>query len=187
MHVNRDNNKRYIGITSAEVEKRWQNGHGYFRNKHFTDAIKKYGWDGFDHIVLYQNLTKDEACKVEQELISFFNTQDKKYGYNLTNGGEHFKHSEESKRLMSKNRTGICPVFTEEHIRKIREHHAGGNPKKAVMCIETGEVFNSINDAARYVNINKKLISNCCRGIRHYNTAAGYHWRFVGDRLRNEE
>lgn len=183
MHVNTVNGKRYIGIT-RDCEKRWRNGSGYYKNKHFNDAIKKYGWDAFDHIVLYWNLSKEDACQLEKDLISFFDTQDKRYGYNLTNGGEHFKHSEESKQLMSERKKGQkLPPFTEEHIRKLKDNHSGGTDKKPVRCIETGEIFESINAAAKAVNKSKLVISKCCRKFEHYLTAGGYHWEF----LSNEE
>ena len=29
------------------------------------------------------------------------------------------------------------------------------------------------------ITLNKKVISNCCRGTIHYNTSGGYHWQFV--------
>lgn len=181
MHVNRANGKRYIGITHHEdPEKRWQHGRGYFRNKHFTDAILKYGWDNFDHIIVESGLSKIEACDLEKELIKKYQTQDKTFGYNITNGGEFFRHAEESKRLMSEHRKGKgLTQFSEEHIRKLKENHGGGTEKKKVRCIETSVVYESINDAARQIGASKKLISNCCNHVEHYNTAKGYHWEFV--------
>ena len=182
MHVNRINKKIYIGIThySENPNRRWISGKGYFRNKHFSDAINKYGWEAFEHIIVAEHLTKKEACELEQHLIREYRTQDKKYGYNITNGGEFFRHTEESKRLMSENRKGKgLQKFSEEHKQKLREHHSGGSECKGVKCTETGQIFKSINDAARYVKINKKMISNCCNNIPHYNTAGGYHWEFI--------
>lgn len=180
MHENRVNGKRYIGITSDEPRKRWANGKGYYRNKHFYDAIKKYGWDAFDHRILYDGLTKEEACKIEQNMIAKYRTQDKTKGYNLTNGGEHFTHSEESKRLMSEHRKGKARgAFTESHIANLRANHSGGADARSVLCIDTGEEFASINDAARAKGINKKGISLCCRKAKHYNTAGGLRWEFL--------
>lgn len=182
MHKNKANGKRYIGIThhTEDPNRRWLNGRGYFKNKHFSDAIKKYGWDGFDHIVLERGLAKKEACMIEQNLISQYRTQDKKYGYNITSGGECFKHSEKTKALMSERRKGKgLHEFSEEHKRKIREHHNGGAEKKKVVCVETGKIYESINDAARDVGISKKVISSCCRKIPHFLTAKGYHWKFA--------
>lgn len=59
MHINRANGKRYVGITAQNPINRWQNGLGYRRNKHFWDAILKYGWDNFDHLILYSGLRKE--------------------------------------------------------------------------------------------------------------------------------
>ena len=181
MHVNKINGKRYVGITKSEdPNKRWLNGKGYFRNKHFSDAINKYGWDNFDHIIIAHGLTKEEACLTEKYLIQAHDTQNKEKGYNITDGGEFFHHSEESKRLMSEHRKGKgLHSFSEEHRRNMRKHHAGGADKKSVMCVETGVVYESINDAARKTGINKKMISGCCRKVPHYNTAKGYHWQFA--------
>ena len=46
MHIS-PSNKRYIGITSKSVNKRWNNGLGYIKNDHFWRAIQKYGWNNF--------------------------------------------------------------------------------------------------------------------------------------------
>ena len=181
MHINRVNGKKYVGITKNEknLNRRWVNGKGYFRNKHFSDAIARYGWENFDHIVVAEGLTKEEACQLERELIRRYDTQNKEKGYNLTDGGEFFHHSEESRKLMSEHRKGKgLHEFSEEHKRKIKEHHAGGAKKKKVRCVETGEIFDSINDAARAGGKNKKMVSNCCRKMPHFNTAGGYHWEF---------
>lgn len=179
MHVNRANGKRYIGISSNPLA-RWANGRGYYRNKHFSDAIEKYGWNNFDHLILYADLSKEEACEIEQHLIKKYKTQDKRFGYNLTSGGEMFKHSDESKRLMSEKRTGKGKVKRSERTRKlISAHHGGGAEKKPVLCVESGKVFSCIKEAAQETGINKKQISNCCRCVPHYNTAGGYTWKFA--------
>lgn len=95
-------NKRYIGITSMNPKERWKNGRGYNHNKHFTNAIEKYGWDNFKHEILAENLTEQEACKMEAELIEKYNTFDSDYGYNHTTGGEIGKqHTNEVRRKQS--------------------------------------------------------------------------------------
>ena len=180
IHRNKNNGKRYVGITETDPAKRWLGGAGYHRNKHFYDAIKLYGWDAFEHEIVAVDLTRDEAQKMERELIAKYKTQDKRYGYNITDGGEHFRHSDASKVLMSRNRKGKgLKEFTPEHIQKMRDNHAGGADARSVVCIETGEIFKSINEAARDKGINKKGISGCCRNVLHYNTAGGLHWSFA--------
>lgn len=82
-------NKVYIGITSRNPEKRWgKNGNKYLRHKHFYNAIQKYGWDNFKHEILFENLTKEEACQKEIELIAFYKSNDRSFGYNQSTGGE---------------------------------------------------------------------------------------------------
>lgn len=110
------NNKIYIGITSKEnLKERWRNGHGYSNNNLMNKAIKKYGWENVKHEILYENLTVSEAKNKEIELIKKYNSNNAKYGYNLSNGGESssgYKHTEEQIEKQIKNRK--TPTYTQE-------------------------------------------------------------------------
>ena len=87
-HINKINNKKYIGITSKKPEDRWGlDGHNY-HNQHFNRAIHKYGWDSFEHIVLSEGLTEEEAKQLEIKLIEEYHTMDPDFGYNKTIGGD---------------------------------------------------------------------------------------------------
>lgn len=89
MHRNKINSKVYIGITYQKAKNRWRkNGDGYKHQK-FYYAIKKYGWNNFEHIILFEKLTFEEACLKEQELIKLYNSNNRKYGYNHSIGGEN--------------------------------------------------------------------------------------------------
>ena len=146
MHTNLTNHKVYIGITCRNVQERWQNGLGYKKDQPvFYNAIKKYGWDGFEHIIFADNLTEDEAKKMEILLIAFYKTNCKKYdnpeyGYNMTDGGDGMfgmKHTKETKRKLSKiakerfanpaNRPALGKHPTEETRRKMSEAQKGKN------------------------------------------------------------
>lgn len=126
-HYNKVNGKRYIGITSQEPDQRWRNGEGYKTNPYFYSSIKKHGWDSFNHIILFQELSFQEACLKEQELIKKYNTQNPKKGYNLTVGGDASpmlgkRHTEESNR---KNRIAhLGKKISEETREKYRERTA---------------------------------------------------------------
>lgn len=49
LHVNKINNKVYVGITKhSNPELRWRHGREYRKNVVFTRALDKYGWDGFE-------------------------------------------------------------------------------------------------------------------------------------------
>ncbi len=112
VHQNKTNGKRYVGITSRDVKIRWKKGYGYSDKLPIGRAIRKYGWDGFTHEILYTNLTEAEAKQIEIDLIKKWNTQSDLYGYNICSGGEGVKGwhpSEETKRKISesaKRRTG---------------------------------------------------------------------------------
>lgn len=81
--------KTYVGITSqSSPEIRWGvNGCHYKKNAHFWNAIQKYGWDNFAHIVVAHGLSMESACHLEQYLICKYNSL--LDGYNQTSGGTH--------------------------------------------------------------------------------------------------
>ena len=87
-HTNKKNNKKYIGITSKEPKRRWGKNGIYYQTQFFHRAINKYGWDGFEHDILYMDLTEEEAKQKEVELIKKYNTKNRNFGYNLTDGGD---------------------------------------------------------------------------------------------------
>lgn len=127
MHEHRESGKKYIGITGMKPEYRWNNGKGY-SSGYFRNAIDKHGWDAFRHEILYTRLTKEEACKLEQELIAKYKSNNPAFGYNCSIGGEmsalgcHWALGEETKSKMRKPKS-------EEHRKHISAARKGnGNP-----------------------------------------------------------
>lgn len=94
-------NKIYIGITRTKPTQRWMNGKGYKNNKHFYNAIKKYGWNNIKHEILETNLSYKDAITKEQEYIKKYNSIDIKNGYNISPGG--YVVDEKTREKMSKN------------------------------------------------------------------------------------
>lgn len=115
------NGKIYIGQTGQKNPKRrWQNGEGYKPNAHFYNAIKKYGWDNFEHVIVADGLTKEEADWLEKFLIDYYETTDRAKGYNNTSGGDgSFEMTDEVKRKMSEARKGIKK--SDEHRKHLSE------------------------------------------------------------------
>jgi len=242
IHKNKINGKVYIGQTCQKPEKRWDNGRGYETSPRFYNAILKYGWDNFEHIILYTNLTVEEANKKEQELIKFYNSTDENFGYNITDGGKNFRHSEETKKkigesnsisqrgkhwsqkqreLMSELFSGENNPFygkhhTEESKQLISEHRKGKrageehpfygkhhtkeslekmseNRKskggKKVKCINTGEIFETMMDAARWCGLATACsIGRVCNSSNEHKSAGKHpitgeklYWEFVID------
>lgn len=114
MHIT-PSNKRYIGITSKSLKERFGPNGALYRNQIFGRAIKKYGWSNIEHIMICDNLTKEEAKKLEIELIAKYDTTNPKHGYNKSIGGDipaifGQHHSEKTKQKISEsNRGKIIP------------------------------------------------------------------------------
>ena len=82
-HKNKINGKVYIGITSRKPEERWgSNGINYKSSPHFYAAIQKYGWDNFEHIIIKDHLTAEQASLLEKELIQQYDSLNPNKGYN---------------------------------------------------------------------------------------------------------
>lgn len=178
------NGKIYIGITGKNPLKRWSGGSGYKSNTHFWNAIVKYGWDNIKHEILFDCLTKEEACEIEKTLIKQYRSNETEYGYNRSTGGDcsaaGIKWSEEHNKKTSASLMGH-PV-SEETRAKIREaRHKqinvvpvkpsyGKNNGKSQAVIQltlTGEFVNeyeTIGQAAFANGVCHQSISDCCRG-----------------------
>jgi len=125
------NNKKYFGITKTSIlERSGKDGRGYRNNKYFWRAIQKYGWENFQHIVLAENLSKEWACKLEQDLIWRYQSNNPKYGYNLSAGGEcpaygcHHSLAPETIAKIQKSRSWY-KHHSEETKKKISESNLG--------------------------------------------------------------
>lgn len=200
-HENLSNHKKYVGITCNIPSKRWgTNGNRYSECPHFWHAIQKYGWDQFDHQILFTDLTEREAKEKEIELISEWNLTDPDYGYNIRPGGDGFD-SETSKQLWADDEyksyaaSRMKEAWKDPDKRKRRSDAAKNRwandafresmsisineaCAKKVKCIETDEVFPSIKEAAESIGVSDK---NAQRAIKRGYRWGGFHWTYVDD------
>lgn len=153
-HTNKTNGKKYVGITIQTLNQRWRQGKGYGKTSAIYKAIKHYGWDGFDHDVLLDGLSYDEACEAEKSFIKELNALVPN-GYNLELGGNSKKQcSEETKRKMSEARKGIKQNISEEE-RKRRSERMKNNcpmhdPILKQKCLENRRAVGyGLTEAAR--------------------------------------
>lgn len=184
--------KCYIGITSTKPQYRWWYGKGYSNNPYFYRAIQKYGWDNFQHDILFTGLTKEEAEQKEIELIAFYNSTNIKYGYNIKAGGNHKgTYAQRTKDLISKKAKerymdkNNNPMFGRTHTVEARENISKNH--KIPVCQyslnnEYIKTYESAKDASIETGINAGNIGSCCK-FRN-KTAGGYIWRYAHDELR---
>ena len=131
-HTNLHNGKVYIGITKQKPERRWDNGRGYVGNKHFYSAIQKYGWHNFNHRVLYDGLTKEQANAIEIALIAAYDSANPQFGYNIELGGNgKSRITDQTREKQRKSHKGATPwnlgiPHSEETKQKIKEALTGG-------------------------------------------------------------
>lgn len=204
MHVC-PNNKKYIGITKLKPNDRWVNGKGYKTCVLFNNAIKKFGWDNIQHIILFKNLTKEEAEEKEIKLIKKYESNNRKYGYNIENGGHVNCVNEDTKNKISKTmkekeiyksnpncfRKGHKPWMagkkhTAETLKIIKEKRAKQKIfSNKVLCIETNEVFESAKDVEKKYGFNAKSIRRVCSGERK--KAYNFSWEYIEPKNRKNK
>lgn len=207
------NEKSYIGKHCGnDVQRnRWgTNGNKYRPRKgekptHFWNAIEKYGWDGFHHDIILR-IECDTKHEVDFWLYSWEKYYIEKYdaycnGYNMTLGGDGFT-SETSMRLWRNEKyrndriEGTKKLWQNEQYRQRQidihttpqfKQHMTQCLGKKVMCLNTGEVFNSIHEAGRWCHMKDTSsgdIARCCKGKRktagkHPITREKLKWKYV--------
>lgn len=175
------NNKAYVGIAKGNPENRWgANGKKYKQDSQpgFYNAIQKYGWDGFEHIIWATNLEHDEAKHMEKMLIAFFQTNCRRYrnpecGYNETDGGD----GTSGRRAKPETRKKIGDAhrgrtLSDEHKEKIRRFFTGRpSPTKGTHhSAETREKMSKSHTGMVFTEEHRRNLS-----IANQKETAGFH------------
>ena len=158
--------KVYIGI-SSNIPMRWAaSGYYYLQTDTvFARAIRKYGWDSFQHIIIADSLTESDAKSLEIELIALYKLAG--ISYNMTNGGdgyrgqqraEHIKHRVESR--ISHNSTVVLVITKDFKYR----------------------VFRSKSEVAKFLEVSSRVVSHVLCGPVGYTCKKCY----LGEQDRND-
>lgn len=197
--TNLKNGKCYIGKTTKGYLKRFkkhlQNAEQCRDGSHLGKAIRKHGAEYFYIGIIVEHVPIIFLDSFEKYWINYYNSF--KEGYNLTTGGDGGGHPMSEKhreylRAISKNRITSPEVrqkisaslkanpLSPQHIaRMIAARMQLPHPtERALMCIETGQIFQNARKAADYCGL--KTITNIhqvCKGQRP--KAGGYTWKYV--------
>jgi group I intron endonuclease len=109
--INLINNKIYIGQTIISLSER----KGDHRRKslihssttYFHNAIRKYGFNNFSWVIIDIADNINKLNTKEEFWIKYYNSTDKKYGYNLSSGGLNKKTNLSTKIKISQIQKGI--------------------------------------------------------------------------------
>lgn len=201
-HTLKQDGRVYIGQTNSTLERRSRSdGSGYKHCPKFYHAIQKYGWNAFEHEIIADKLTLEEANDLEDKLILQYDSINN--GFNINRGGKNHIWTEEQRQQMSLRNIGEKnPNYgkprSEETKRKIGEankiaqlgsKHSESTKLKMsashkqyipILCVETGIIYNCPSDAA--IGIGKKPsaaghITEVCKSKRK--SAYGYTWRYL--------
>ncbi len=147
--VNKINGKCYIGQTSKKLSKRKTDHKSRANTKNFSisafyPAINKYGWDNFTWEILEYCDSKEELDEMEFHYILQYDTY--KNGYNLTLGGEGdcgYKHTVETKRIMSKLKEGMYfgkdnPFYGKTHSDEFKEWQSNNKSREYIIIFPNG-------------------------------------------------
>jgi len=200
--TNTVNDKKYVGQTRQQLNKRWL--HHITESRTYSDrplyrAINKYGLDNFKIRIL-------EECNVdllnEREIwwIDFLDSY--RNGYNATTGGEYFEHTEETKQKISAFMSNVSR--SDEWVDNVSkglknklergekwgfmlcENKGGSHAKRKIqgVNITTGETieFDSMREAGLKIAGNEKYAGNISNAIKNNWIAYGYKWRKIDDR-----
>lgn len=134
-HKNLLTEKSYVGMTKKGIDKRWAEHvslsndkrlSSKFRKCYFHNAIKKYGIDSWEHLILSDNIeTEEDALQIEMKFISDLGTLSPN-GYNETHGGKGVKLTQEGKerhKLATKEALAR-PDVRQRYLDGIRKSHS---------------------------------------------------------------
>ena len=137
MIQNKVNGKIYIGQAVDIEGDRWKTHRTclkgrYHANKHLQRAWNKYGEESFEFSILLE-CEENQLNTYEQYCIFELMTYDSRIGYNKTYGGGSGRHTEETRKKISKNHVDFSgekhPMYgkhiSDEHKKKISEANKG--------------------------------------------------------------
>ena len=163
--TNHVNGKQYIGQRKYDKQGKWKE---YLRSGIILSrAIEKYGLKNFSKEIIEECKTKKILNEREIYWINYYNAVESDNFYNIASGGDGGNtiagYTDDQRKLLSTKlsnmRKGIVNIGKNN-----------GNSRR-VICINTMKVFDTINEASTYYNVDKDAIQQCCSDANKRKTA----------------
>lgn len=156
--------KVYIGQTSKSIEQRWKMHLSRAFNKYVTpiaiaNAIKQYGQYDFTIGILDTTESRRKALQIEQYYISLYDSRNEAKGFNRDKIFTDTQRAKMSKAAKERPHQS----FSAETRKKMRYSQPA---RVRILCIETGEVFESITHAAQTIGADRSRIRQVLQGKR---------------------
>ena len=124
---------------------------------------------------LHPQVDADERISILEQAVAVGAVETDERGYTYTSHGNDFKNIKESLRRLW--REGKLTKEQEQRLVNLGFEMIPMT-KKGVVCYETGELFESVADAARAIGVHKRAISI---SIENHTASGGYHWYYETD------
>ncbi len=169
--VNLVNNKVYIGQTVSSLQRRKKGHLANAKNgedTYFYNAIRKYGPDSFIWEIIDYTFSLEEQNEKEKYWIKEYKSTNRKYGYNMRDGGEAGgSPNEETKKRMSNAKKG--KKMSEEFKQLKRELMLGNTYLLGhIHSEETRKQIGISNTGKRHSEETRKKISETKRRNGNY-------------------
>lgn len=156
-------NKVYIGKTTNSLDARIKTHLNHaFRSggkMHFTEALRSLSEeDAYNAFSLVEVVEGDDYDDLESKLCERENYWMGYYNSFYPNGYNVYRSSPQKKRV-------------------VRTQPPRESVMREVICVETGQHYRSMSEAARFVGVNVSAVYHCLMGVN--NTAGGMHWRYA--------
>lgn len=166
----------YVGQTTNSLEKRFASHCNEKRNRHISNAIRKYGKENFNIEVICFASNQEELNSLEVKYVEQFNTMYPK-GYNHRAGGNQKGIcSQELKCKISLSKKGKPNFKRRGEIRSLEQRSKiskslGGNKIKATN-LTTGESFilETAHEGKKYGFNPSNIVSICKKHGRRFKT-----------------
>lgn len=126
-----------------------------FLRKNYSNLYQKYiryNPDNINFKKSYKEIIKWDEETVLKELDKY------------TSKGELLKNNPKCYNAIHKKHRHLLPLYDKPH-------------KLKVLCVDTGEIFESLSEASKRLKVNHCCISKVCKGIR--NSANGMRFKFI--------
>ena len=138
-----------------------------------VNAINKYDWTDWKHEIIDSCGTRDKANKLEEYYIGFYKSNNSKYGYNITSGGDGHNGQSPSIETRKKISESVKKLWENENYRKNQSAKRKGiTPSKETI------------EKARQANLGKKRTQETKEKLRQAKLRSILQFSLKGDLIK---